>query len=291
MLEKRISDRVEEILTERPAYGGFLRFFGRVLVLMIEEEERIREEGLISETPELGSGFPLLKPSDFSVHEKSCRCVLKGLAAIDTGGNEHAARELQKLECYEAEVGLDVLRLAGLYLEKDNEALLREADAIEVDAGILTFALSVGVRPSVESQRRLIEPFIKNDKNDRLCPVCGSLPLLLELSGREGKTRRSICSSCGQRWPAPRIGCAFCGASDHDALHYLVAEGQESIRLDFCDECGRYIKTLDGMDAADESDFLLPLFLLEDLGSLHLDLIAKGKGYLKGAPDPWGMIA
>ena len=84
MLGKHILDRVEEILAERPAYEGFLRFFGRVLVLMIEEEERIRAEGIFSETPEPADGFPLLKPSDFSVCEESLRRMFKGL-----GGPRH----------------------------------------------------------------------------------------------------------------------------------------------------------------------------------------------------------
>jgi FdhE protein len=52
-------------------------------------------------------------------------------------------------------------------------------------------------------------------------------------------------------------------------------------RIDLCDSCRHYIKTIDvrALDAPDPC--------LEDLATLHLDVIAGEKGYSRVVLNPW----
>ena len=52
-------------------------------------------------------------------------------------------------------------------------------------------------------------------------------------------------------------------------------------RIDLCDECHRYIKTIDtrGITATDR--------LPEDLATLHLDVVATQTGYSRLVPNLW----
>ena len=111
------------------------------------------------------------------------------------------------------------------------------------------------------------------------CPVCGSLPAISILKG-EG-ARYSLCSHCSCQWKVDRLSCSVCGSKEQGELQYFCGEGEETIRIDLCDACHHYIKTIDfrGLVGSDP--------VLEDLATLHLDVIAVQKGYARAVPNPW----
>ncbi len=106
------------------------------------------------------------------------------------------------------------------------------------------------------------------------------LPYLALLKGEGGK-RYLLCSYCGYEWRIDRLFCPFCGNKDQRSLQYFFGEGKESYRIDTCDQCKQYIKTID----LREMQLIDPG--LEDLATLHLDLIASKKKYKRPVPNPW----
>jgi FdhE protein len=104
----------------------------------------------------------------------------------------------------------------------------------------------------------------------RYCPMCGSLPAMAQLVGVDpGRVRLLSCGCCGTRWQFKRTGCPFCEA-DSQRLESVTIEGEAGLRIDHCESCGGYLKTYDGQ--GNEA------LLLSDWSSLHLDLIAQGRG-------------
>ncbi|HZZ83159.1 MAG TPA: formate dehydrogenase accessory protein FdhE [Anaeromyxobacteraceae bacterium] len=104
------------------------------------------------------------------------------------------------------------------------------------------------------------------------CPTCGALPVTAWLTpGDDVRERRLACGCCGTRWAFQRVGCAFCGNADPAHLSILVPEGEGGVRLDLCDGCKGYLKTFAG-----EGD---PSLLLADWTTLHLDVLARERGY------------
>lgn len=103
------------------------------------------------------------------------------------------------------------------------------------------------------------------------CPTCGSAPAMSQLVGTDpGRLRLLSCGCCSTRWQFRRIGCPFCESVDDHRLSALAIEGEKSLRLDYCQSCGAYLKTYDGEGNE-------PLFLA-DWTSLHLDIIARDRG-------------
>jgi FdhE protein len=149
-----------------------------------------------------------------------------------------------------------------------------------LDKTIFSFFLHNSIRPSIEAGveqlRGELDPEMWRKGH---CPVCGSLPSLSLLKGEEGK-RYLLCSFCGYQWRADRLCCPACDNKDQGSLGYFCGEGEEAIRIDLCDACHHYIKTID-YRALEESDPCL-----EDLATLHLDVLASGKGYER--PDGVG---
>ena len=93
--------------------------------------------------------------------------------------------------------------------------------------------------------------------------------------------RYSLCSCCGCQWKIDRLSCSVCGSREQGALHYFCGEGEDACRIDLCDTCHHYIKTIDyrSLEESDPS--------LEDLATLHLDVLAARKGYRRAVPNPW----
>jgi FdhE protein len=105
----------------------------------------------------------------------------------------------------------------------------------------------------------------------RYCPTCGSLPAMAQLIGVDpGRLRFLSCGCCSTRWRYRRIGCPFCESADDHRLSALAIEGEEYLRIDYCQSCQAYLKTYDG--AGNETLFLA------DWTSLHLDVIARDRG-------------
>ncbi|HBR22045.1 MAG TPA: hypothetical protein DD713_05685, partial [Nitrospiraceae bacterium] len=63
-------------------------------------------------------------------------------------------------------------------------------------------------------------------------------------------------------------------------LRYFNTEADgKGYRVDVCEECKKYIKTIDLRELKEE---VTPL--IEDIGTLHLDIIAEKEGYKRGVP-------
>ncbi|MFH1025819.1 MAG: formate dehydrogenase accessory protein FdhE, partial [Nitrospirota bacterium] len=107
------------------------------------------------------------------------------------------------------------------------------------------------------------------------CPICGSEPSIAEF--KEEGARFLVCSSCNFEWRFNRLKCPFCENDNHEKLRYFYTEKEgKAYRIDVCEKCKRYIKTIDV--AALDVDFIP---LLEDIGTLHLDIVAQKEGYTK----------
>jgi FdhE protein len=89
-----------------------------------------------------------------------------------------------------------------------------------------------------------------------------------------------VCSSCGYEWRFSRLGCPYCGNGNHEKLRYFHTETDgKAYRVDVCEECKKYIKTIDLRELGEE---IVPL--VEDIATLHLDMIAEKEGYKRGIP-------
>lgn len=107
------------------------------------------------------------------------------------------------------------------------------------------------------------------------CPTCGSLPAMAQLIGEEsGRIRLLCCGFCGTRWRYVRTACPFC-ENDSQRLQGVLVEGEGGLRIDYCESCRGYLKTYDGTGSE--------AVLLADWTSLHLDFVARDRGFLRRA--------
>ena len=117
----------------------------------------------------------------------------------------------------------------------------------------------------------------------RLCPVCGSRPLLgvLRPEGDGGK-RFLVCSFCLQEWEFRRILCPTCAEEAEDKLPVYVAEDTPHVRVEACDTCKFYLRTID----LTKDGNAVPL--VDDLAAIPHSLWAHEQGYSRLQPNLLG---
>lgn len=117
----------------------------------------------------------------------------------------------------------------------------------------------------------------------RLCPLCGSRPLLgvLRPEGDSGK-RFLLCSFCLQEWEFRRILCPTCGEEAEDKLPVYVAEDSPHVRVEACDTCKFYLRTID----LTKDGNAIPV--VDDLAAVPHTLWAKEQGYSRLQPNLLG---
>ena len=117
-----------------------------------------------------------------------------------------------------------------------------------------------------------------------LCPFCSRKPLLAVLRPQGDGGRRSlVCGFCLTEWEFRRIVCPGCGQEDHAKLPVYTAESFPYIRVECCDTCQTYIKSID----MTKNGLAEPL--VDELASVPLSLWAEERGYSKLYPNLLGM--
>lgn len=115
-----------------------------------------------------------------------------------------------------------------------------------------------------------------NGYSAALCPFCNRKPALgiLRQLGDAGK-RNLLCGFCLTEWEFRRIICPGCAQEDHAKLPVYTADTLPYIRVECCDVCHTYIKSID----LTKNGLAVPL--VDELASVPLNLWAHEHGYAK----------
>ena len=125
---------------------------------------------------------------------------------------------------------------------------------------------------------------LEPDGTPYLCPLCSGPPLVgvLRPQGDGGK-RSLICSLCAHEWDFRRIICPACGEEAVDKLPVYIAEELPHVRVEACDTCRHYLKTID----LTKDGRAVPV--VDELAAIPLSLWAAEKGYTKVCPNLLGL--
>jgi FdhE protein len=116
------------------------------------------------------------------------------------------------------------------------------------------------------------------------CPSCGSRPVVGVLRGEgDGARRALICHLCASEWPYRRLICPNCGEEDKEKLPVYVAAEIDHIRVEACDTCRTYLKSVD----LTKDGFAVPA--VDEIATVALNLWAEEHGYTKIETNVLGM--
>ncbi len=276
---------IQSLKEKKPEYADILGFYERISELQSAASPRLylklpSAEKRVIEIQER-EGFPLISRDQFTIDIPAATALFESLCHVAKHSNEKMRETIESLE--EA-LSINALRKEDLMKRfADEEYLDSVSRTFELDRTITRFLIHMSVYPSLRAHAEMLKDRMDMKKWLRgYCPICGSPPAISQL--RDEGHRFYLCSFCGFAWPGERLKCPFCENTDHTKLHYFYAEGDEAHRVDLCGNCNQYIKTVDTRKLDYEPDLEL-----EDIVTIHLDILASEKGYKRPAPSPWGI--
>ena len=201
-----------------------------------------------------------------------CRAVeAQGRQSEDANRLEAAARE---------DSGLLATLAERASFGPDHSYLESVGRRLEVGADSLLFFGRALAAPFVSAAADRARQCVDSRQLTGGCELCGSPPSIAELRAGDGK-RVMHCSLCGQSHLVPRLDCPHCGSVDREGLVYLRVSADDPRWIEACEGCGKYVKVIDARRLPDDSA-VIPL--VEDVATVHLDLLAEREGYHRRVP-------
>ncbi len=247
-----VQQRVAEARRDHPEAEAWLELLEAALAES-EDEGKAAWDAVVPAPPaDRPANAPFLFRAQFAVNRR----------AAGSWVHRIAGREVDALALLEAAVCQDDVRIEAL------------AAAASADPGALRVTAQMTAVPLLQACGRAFAAQVAPTWWEGYCPVCGAWPTLAESIGLERK-RQLRCGRCGTAWALPPLRCVFCGEVGHDQLGYLAPDEAEPVRrVEICRTCNGYLKALTTMRS------LAPwAVLLDDLTTVHLDVVALERGY------------
>ncbi|MFO7173535.1 MAG: formate dehydrogenase accessory protein FdhE [Bacillota bacterium] len=250
-----------------------------------EWQERLQEPAVVVDAGKLAEalaeGRPLTEAVPPEVPGDLLAAVLADVAELLAAHRPAARPEVDRLlgalagADRAAQDSLAAAALSGLGVPVEEWA--RQHVAPE---GLLLPLVNLALQPFMARYARAMGRMVSwSGWRHNYCPVCGREPDVARID--PDNLRYLHCGLCDTQWQTHRLACVWCETDDAKKLQVLTVADLEPFRLDVCDACGGYIKTLDqrhgGLLALPSVDLFV-----EDARTRKLDLVAAEQGYRRG---------
>ncbi len=258
-----------------PHYEELLDILEDVLILREKYRRKVKgdifnvDESLVEK--KLAGGLPLV---DFPEGKFDLEGPREYFVALLEIAHKRALKETGEIIKKVEDGELDYMEMVrkSFILQQDED--LSDNDEEDGVFDLLGFLVEESLRPALEVLSEKYKDISAGSKwSEGYCPICGREPKISELR-EEGGKRFLFCGQCGFEWQFRRIKCPFCGNEDQQTLAYFTIEEEEKYRVDVCNVCNKYIKTVD-FRKTDKK----PNLDVEDIATLHLDILADEEGY------------
>lgn len=277
---KGVRKAVKDCIKRNPEFEKIIVFYGTVMEAQQKALEKINCSVRLSADEinrSISEGVPLLEGRKIDVDSVEFRGLVKKI------GN---AVDMEKPGGFP---GLDkLLNWSGLEpenIEKTRKAVV-SGEVLEPGGGwsdsdtkLVSNILWEAFSPFYRKCGSILEINLDQSSWQKgNCPICGANPLMGKFRAEDGLWLLE-CSLCHSLWNVQRARCPFCGNGREGSLNYLYLDGNDKYRVQYCEGCRYYVKTIDLRDSGRRC--LLPL---EDLITVELDQAAKEEG-LKPASE------
>lgn len=271
---------IEDYKTTSPHYTDLLEILGEILILRGQYRHSMESpiftvnENVIG--PKMEGGLPLI---DFSGNQYDLRRPKEYFYSLISIAEKRMPEESKNIIKIINDKQFDWEKMVRASFDyKQEEPVvesLKPGSGAEDQLDLIDLFLEESLRPELECVAEKYGKVVdKEHWTEGYCPICGKEPKIGEIRNGDEGERYLFCHQCGFKWYFHRIKCPFCGNEEQHSLAYFAVEGEERYRVDVCNKCRRYIKMVDLPDTAEEVDLDV-----EDIATLHLDMIAFDEGY------------
>jgi formate dehydrogenase accessory protein FdhE len=251
--QRRIA-RAEELAARQPSAAELLRFYAEVARFQTARQQEFERAKWIGK---VADADPFALPLERGVAE-GLRRFLRVVERCGPGALREEARERS------SQSEDSHYRLLSAFWEGEGNAAA--ADDFFARAYLQPYAVLLRERADLRWK----------GPTAYVCPFCRRKPgvgVLRPLG--DGGQRSLVCSFCQAEWEFRRLGCPACGEEDPPRLAVYEAEELPHVRVEACESCKCYLKTVD----LTKSGLGEPV--VDEIASVALDLWAQMRGYAK----------
>lgn len=272
--------RANELISVHPFAAEGLRFYSRVAELQC---------GLFAGAAKVVANSPMQPAEYLPVREQLFNPLLlpkfaEFAAQITQFAPEPLARAAAQLDRARGEarqLAINNFLSGGLGASDSSEESHQSDESTDSTAQRLLAWLFL--QPFAEFLAVLVQP-AKPEGAPLTCPICGSNPIVgvLRPEGEGGK-KSLVCMLCAHEWGFRRIYCPACSEEREPQMGFYAAPEIPHVRVDVCDSCHTYLKTVD----LTKNGLAVPA--IDELAAIPLDLWAREHGYDKLQTNMLGM--
>jgi formate dehydrogenase maturation protein FdhE len=262
-----INQRLTEAATNDPDLAGYYEFQGRLLQRLHDTKTHIAANLELVDQEALETlvrqGSPLLSFPQLPIEVES-------FASLATAVTQELVDYYPELNSHPRPT--DAAGWSALAAERFNE---RQASATKENSApdLSQLATDLALKPYLEwAAERILSHLNQDHWKHPYCPVCGGAPDFAVLTEETG-ARKLVCSRCNSLWSYRRLGCPFCETTEFAKISYYASE-DEVYRLYTCENCHRYLKTIDLRKSKRRM-----LIDVERVTTIDLDISAREEGY------------
>jgi len=222
----------------------------------------------------LGKGLPWFEAGALKPDGNFLGMVFEEILAMVKKHEAAGEEELRKLDNLRQGGGIELAELVRKIAAGDAEYFKKTSAATGLAPELLVFFAENLARIFFSTQAEGLPGKFFAAWLRGYCPVCGNEPRMAKLERQQGK-RILACSLCDTLWVFRRVECPYCGNSNPRDLRFFQLKGESPYRVDVCEKCKRYIKTVDERKMEKEA-----ILRTEDFATIYLDEVARKEGYL-----------
>ena len=279
----KIEDGLKSLEGKEYIAGSTVDFFRDIIKAQYAIKNRLASEVMSVSFNEdvvkikMRKGEPLISWDCIPLHKSYLNELFIALCQIMKRQSSCDVEQMQRLIDAEANGALSLDTLTKKLFYNESAYFYTISEKVKVREDVLLFIALHLAKPFFE----VVAAAVRTKLLDNLwlrnyCPVCGSGAQMAKLEKAVGK-KMLYCELCGTEWRYMRVKCPFCCSEDQKKLTFKEEE-KGPYRIDFCDQCGRYIKTLDERKRGDRGE-VIPA--VEDVATLYLDIAAENEGYVR----------
>lgn len=286
--ERRLDSKLSQLREKSYISEDLINLLDAVAHLQLEArteaEVSIPADQEMAPAEAVFQGVSLIAREEFPFDETQAKALLPKIIGLvkDMGGP--LADGAKAVESAMESGDLTADELFRRFLDDDQTFFGTWAERMPEAPKTVAFLAFSSLSPSIEAAAELLADKLPEMKVPPVgtCPICGSLPLISSLKEKEG-FRHATCSFCRHEYRIKRIACPVCGEDEQKKLTFFTVDEEPGFRVDVCESCKTYIKTIDFREL---DRVAVPV--LDDLDSLALDYVAAGQGYRRATLSAWG---
>jgi formate dehydrogenase maturation protein FdhE len=265
--------RANDLISSHPFAAEGLRFYARVAAFQKSFYQEIQKA--LADSPKISSDRPLRDELDLSLLLPEFPGFLSTIEQIGPVRLAQGATSLKQRGPAGWQQVIEDFWYGdpGLALGADEaEGQSPDRNAVANPDRALAW---IFLQPYAEYLASHREPAIM-EGTPSTCPLCGCKPIVGVLrSEGDGGKKSLICMLCAHEWNFRRIYCPACGEEREPQMAYYSAPEIAHVRVDVCDTCHTYLKSID----LTKTGLAVPA--VDELATIPLDLWAREHGYEK----------